>query len=207
MVATSSILTSVLFGFLRCLAFLPQQQFDEQLQLSSISNDDLAFALMGGMGDAIVHLLFISIYTEKVYYFPMFDEEVYKRLKGLEAQNGCIEFVGTYSKNGYGKIPFNKKLFSAHRVSFALHKGPIPPKKMICHTCRNKKCINPNHLYAGTAYENNRDSFIKKRTSNITHVGCAVPVELHNMVFDKCNKLQISLKEYITNLIKTDLNL
>lgn len=137
----------------------------------------------------------------------MFDEEVYKRLKGLEAQNGCIEFVGTYAKNGYGKIPYNKKLFSAHRVSFAFHKGPIPKNKMICHTCRNKKCINPDHLYAGSAYENNRDNFLRKRTSNITHVGCAVSVELHNMIFEKCNKLQITLKEYLNNLIKTDLEL
>jgi len=59
--ATSSTLVSTV-GFLRCLVFLlPQQQFEAQLQLSSISSDVLAFALIGGIGDAIGHLL---LYTK-----------------------------------------------------------------------------------------------------------------------------------------------
>jgi hypothetical protein len=56
-------------------------------------------------------------------------------------------------RNGYGR--YGQK--TAHRMSYEIAHGSIPDGLMICHTCSNRRCVNPNHLYAGTAKDNARD--------------------------------------------------
>lgn len=43
-----------------------------------------------------------------------------------------------------------------HRFSYEMHVGPIPPDMTIDHLCRNKKCVNPDHLEVVTREENSR---------------------------------------------------
>jgi len=45
----------------------------------------------------------------------------------------------------------------AHRASYIINKGPIPKGLWVLHTCDNPKCVNPDHLYAGTAKDNHDD--------------------------------------------------
>lgn len=68
----------------------------------------------------------------------------------------CWNWTKGVSGTGYGIAWFEGKLLSAHRLSYTLHKGQIPDKFDIDHLCRNKRCINPDHLEAVSHAENNR---------------------------------------------------
>lgn len=70
---------------------------------------------------------------------------------------GCWLWTGTRNRQGYGM--FGRRL--AHRVSLALAEGPIPEGKFALHRCDNPPCVNPKHLYAGTASDNMRDALAR----------------------------------------------
>jgi len=64
-------------------------------------------------------------------------------------ENGCWEWVGAISNAGYGLFTLDK-LMGAHRASYVLFKGVIFEGLQIDHLCRNKICVNPDHLEAVT---------------------------------------------------------
>lgn len=75
--------------------------------------------------------------------------------------NVCWEWNNKRRPAGYGMFYFRGKWFSAHRISFQIVKGDIPDGLFVCHSCDNKSCINPAHLFLGTNRDNILDA-VKK---------------------------------------------
>lgn len=66
-------------------------------------------------------------------------------------------------KSGYGCMKYQGRVIDAHRISWMLHKGDIPKDKLVCHTCDNRKCVNPEHLFLGSYKDNMQDCISKNR--------------------------------------------
>lgn len=77
-----------------------------------------------------------------------------------KGSDGVYKYVGT---------AHGSKL--AHRMSYEFHKGPIPDKFVVDHTCRTRGCINPDHLEAVTQADNNRAMWKRIHAGDTTSKG------------------------------------
>ena len=68
----------------------------------------------------------------------------------------CWFWTGYSLRHGYGALKIRGKWCKAHRFSWMLanHRSPT---LMVLHKCGTPSCVNPNHLYEGTALDNARD--------------------------------------------------
>jgi len=73
--------------------------------------------------------------------------------------------------NGYGRLHLiikgkGKRNIPAHRISWTIRYGTIGPDLCVCHSCDNRICVNPNHLWLGTKGHNTEDMWRKGRNPN-----------------------------------------
>lgn len=76
--------------------------------------------------------------------------------------DSCWIWNGKLNNKGYGVFCYDG-LQLAHRISWRLANGRIPPRMVIMHKCDNPSCINPDHLKLGTHLDNTRDMITKGR--------------------------------------------
>ena len=82
----------------------------------------------------------------------------------------CWSWKGSKNQAGYGQFRVGRRgrVWSAHRVSWVLKNGDIPPGMFVLHRCDNPGCCNPDHLFLGTAKDNSQDCIGKGRRAT-TH--------------------------------------
>lgn len=73
--------------------------------------------------------------------------------------NGCWIYNGSSLSSGYGVFYYQSAGLMAHRISYQLLVGEIPDGLVLDHLCRNKLCINPEHLEPVKQGENARRWF------------------------------------------------
>lgn len=59
---------------------------------------------------------------------------------------GCWVWTGAVTSDGYGQLSVGGKMVSAHRFAYELCREPIPDGLQLDHLCRNRGCVNPEHL-------------------------------------------------------------
>jgi hypothetical protein len=80
----------------------------------------------------------------------------------------CWEWTGARQPQGYGTIGVYLGYRSygyarSNRVAWELMRGPVPDGLHVLHSCDNPPCVNPNHLFLGTALDNIHDCIDKGR--------------------------------------------
>ena len=88
-------------------------------------------------------------------------KKLFKRRRILD--NGCWEWTGACSGEGYGFLKDHGQNVKVSRLSMRLFKLEEFRKfPLVLHTCNNKKCFNPEHLYGGTVSDNSYDAHADK---------------------------------------------
>ena len=87
---------------------------------------------------------------------------------------GCWVWGGYRNRGGYGFTRVGGRGAPgklAHRLSWELHRGPIPNGLHVLHRCDNPSCVRPDHLFLGTNQENIADRIAKGRPGGMNSPG------------------------------------
>lgn len=93
--------------------------------------------------------------------------------------SGCHEWQGGLNINGYGYVQSGGRAIQAHRLAYFAEHGTIDPLLTIDHLCRNRKCVNPEHLELVTVSENTKRMI---RALNRTHCPRGHNLEGDNLI-------------------------
>lgn len=109
-----------------------------------------------------------------------------------EPNSGCWLWLG-HVPTKYGTMSVGGKSVRAHRLSFEMHKGPIPDGLYVCHTCDVPTCVNPDHLFLGTHLENMQDMARKGR--NLKNNSLAAPGKVTRPKGERHSQAKVSQRD------------
>lgn len=106
------------------------------------------------------------------------------RERYVVSESGCWEWTKRLNPGGYGSFYLNGRLVGAHRAAYLLLAGEIPERHDVDHLCRNRKCVNPEHLEPVTRSENLARGEVGQWNRATTHCPQNHPYDQDNTYHD-----------------------
>lgn len=114
---------------------------------------------------------------------------------------GCWNWTAAKDMSGYGRFGLGGKNLRAQRVAWLLTNGEVPKGLCVCHTCDNRVCVNPKHLWLGTNDDNMKDKAKKGRSHRMPNnrfgakLSSSIASEIRDMYrTTKMTQVELALK-------------
>lgn len=112
---------------------------------------------------------------------------------------GCWIWLGQTMPNGYGRTSRSRAengphSVYAHRAAWELTHGVVPTDLLVCHTCDNRVCVNPAHLFVGTQKDNIADMDAKcRRVNSPAPKGTVLNAKITQGIANRIRKMHVDL--------------
>lgn len=142
----------------RFILSLPEHQLKLLKRISYIDDISIAEVVRTAVSEYLYDRLKNISEEEKLKEFWM---------NAIRTENKCLEWQGPFNGGGYGTTREILGETAAHRIAYKASRGSITDGLYVCHKCDNPKCIDPDHLFLGTANDNFIDMVNKGRQKHV----------------------------------------